>query len=350
MVYKTSFKYNDCLPRGMKGRVINLSGKNLELSQHIRDYRRLIILPDYSPNKGLPTGSVAIFDKKNHRINPEFLGQDIGCGMLLAKFDSKPIDLEDCTNKLARALMSHDKGLGSLGGGNHFITIYEVIESQKHQIQPIQPSQPISDLSNGVYVVLIHSGNDGNYGGDNQRELSLSYGKERDNVDNGFFFEKQRVAITYAEDNRKELLKIVIASFGVNAQIMFDRTHNFFEKTEAGFIYRKGAAKVMPDNSAVIVSSMGGDGVLVMANERVPEIEYSLPHATGRRISRSEGKKQDFFLDGFPKNIYFPYFLDVEHYNEELPPNYKQLDDVLNKMKEYVTVTAKLTPRSSMMM
>ena len=56
-----------------------------------------------------------------------------------------------------------------------------------------------------------------------------------------------------------------------------------------------------------------------------------------------------FFLNGFPEGLYFPYFLDVEDVNSELPQNYRDLDEVLPSIKNYISVEAVMKPISSVM-
>jgi hypothetical protein len=75
-----------------------------------------------------------------------------------------------------------------------------------------------------------------------------------------------------------------------------------------------------------------------------------MSHATGRKISRSESKKEMFFLGGFPKNVYIPYFISAENLNEELPENYKTIEETLKKIEPYAKVVGKLTPKSSVML
>ncbi len=77
--------------------------------------RRVVVLPDYSPGKGkLPVGTVAVYEKSGHEFDPEFLGPDIGCGMLLASFDKPLEDLEHVAYKVCTNQNSQ------IGGGQSF--------------------------------------------------------------------------------------------------------------------------------------------------------------------------------------------------------------------------------------
>ncbi|MFH1440078.1 MAG: RtcB family protein [Candidatus Woesearchaeota archaeon] len=326
-------KYNDCLPKGMrnKGRLINLSNMPLNLPKTLTDFKKIVVMPDYSPNHGLPTGVVAIFDKEKHDkkggINPEYLGNDVGCGMLLAKFDLELVDLEDITNQIASRLMGIRKGMGSLGGGNHFVTFYQVSESS------------VDSLQFNDWVVLIHSGS---------RNMGRRHYQTKSIGSN--YLEEQQAVIEYAKNNRKKLLYIVEEICSQDSKLLVDRVHNFIEVSNSEVIYRKGAVKVESGDLTVIPSSMSGYATLVMANENIGTLEYSLPHATGRRISRRDAKQHSYFLDGFPSGIYVPYFISPEGLNEELPENYRKLDEILGKIAGYVSIKATFIPKSTIML
>ena len=306
----------------MIGELLNLSKENVRYSE-IKEFKKIVTLPDYSPNYGLPVGCTAVFDATKHNINPEYLGNDIGCGMMLAKFREPITDLEDSTNKLASALIS---GVANFGGGNHFITIYQVDESK------------LKELPAGSYAVLIHSG---------RRKTGAKSIKESMCLEK--YLEEQNKIFAYAYDNRKKLLELVEDSYNSKTMSIIDRIHNSIERNGNEIVYRKGSVKLNPGEISVIPSSMGGLAAVVRANDKINEICYSLPHATGRRLSRGDAKNQEFFLDGFPNGVYVPYFIYAEDLNEELPPNYKGLDEVLQGIEKYASIEAKLSPRAVIM-
>ena len=78
----------------MKKYIVNLSEEPLRLSRNVTNFKKIIVLPDYSPGRYLPTGITIAFDASRHKFNKHFLGSDIGCGMLIAKFRN-PIDYKE---------------------------------------------------------------------------------------------------------------------------------------------------------------------------------------------------------------------------------------------------------------
>ena len=311
-------------------KIYNLYGGPLNLSfdpKKLDGLVKLVIFPDYSPNKGLPTGSLAIFDENKHKINSEYVGPDIGCGMVLGKFLAPLVDMEHSTNGIAsRIFDNYAKTTGSLGGGNHFVTLYKITSSENPNFKP------------GDEMVLVHSGS-------RQRGVELY---ER-NLSGEKYLKEQDKTIKFGEDNRKALLDIVQEETGKPVEPISDKIHNYAEKENGLVFYRKGLIKVKPGELTVIPSSMGGNAVIVKAKENISELFNSLPHGTGRKISRSDSKKEMFFLNGFPEGLYFPYFLDVEDVNSELPQNYRDLDEVLPSIKNYISVEAVMKPISSVM-
>ena len=307
---------------------INLSGSYLNARLDKKGLQKLILLPDYSPSKDkLPVGSVAVYDKEEHIISSKYLGPDTGCGMLLAKFISDIEDLEDVTNGIASRLLEKPRGLGSLGHGNHFITFYDVADTEG------------SPLKNGEKVVLIHSGS---------RERGLKLYEQ--GLKGDFSLEMQGQVEDYAKKNREMLLNIIKDTGKIQAEPVFDRPHNFFEINDGKITYRKGAVKLVPGEFSVLSSSMAGDALIVKAKPAISELEYSLPHSTGRKISRKKAKEGKVFLDGFPKNIYVPYFIYAENLAGEMPACYKTVEEITPSIEKYVEITGKLKPKASIML
>lgn len=309
--------------------ITNLYGEQITLPfnpKKLRGLLRLIIFPDYAPNKGLPTGSVAVFRADGHEINPAYIGPDIGCGMTLVRV-RKPIqNLQEIMNNIAADVYAKQSGLGSLGGGNHFITLYEVAETENPMFK------------RGENLVVVHSGS---------REEGLKL-FERALTGEKYLREQEKV-VEFARKNRMALVDTIRKRLPQTIDVLFDRPHNYVEKDGDKIVYRKGAVKLRKGELGVIPSSMGGEAAIVSATQHIPEIEHSIPHATGRKISRSQAREKRFFLDGFPTNIYIPYFIYPENLNSELPQNYRTLEEALPKIEKYIKVEAMLVPKSTVM-
>jgi RNA-splicing ligase RtcB len=312
-----------------KEKIINLSSGYPRLDFDTSGMHRAVILPDYSPCKGgLPVGIVAIYRKNEHIIEHSYLGSDAGCGMLLALLKDFPAGrLEEITNGIAAELLDHPTGLGSLGSGNHFVTLYESLNSS------------FTKVNTGDFLVAIHSG-----GREKGRKLYDSA-----LLGNAYLAEQASV-IEHAKKNRLEILRKISEISGCNALQILDRTHNFVEADADKIVYRKGAVKLMPGEISFVPSSMTGEAAIVRAKSAISETEFSFSHATGRRVSRSEAKKAGFFLEGLPNKIYIPYFISLEHLNTEMPQCYRTTEEILPAVSNYVTVEARLKPKSSIML
>lgn len=311
-----------------KPKIINLSNRHLNINFDTRCMKELYFLPDYSESNGkLPVGTVAVYEKSSHKINPEYIGSDIGCGMLLAKFTKKLEKLYKLANDISTDLHFKETDLGSLGGGNHFVTIYKIKNSKSEKFK--------SDEN----LVLIHGG-------------SRTYGI--DMYEEGFsgkdYFIEQKKIIDYAKNNRLHILEIVKKFGKIDMEIILDKYHNFVEENDSNeIIYRKGAVKVMPDELSILPSSMSDEALLVKAGQKVSEIKYSLPHATGRKLSRSEARRRLIFLNGMPDNIFIPAFMTAEYLATELPQCYRKIDEVYPMIKDYIEIEARLEPETSIM-
>jgi hypothetical protein len=313
-----------------KSKFINLSGNYVNLPfnpKKLKGLVKLAVLPDYSPNKGLPTGSVAVFDEKEHEINSSYVGPDVGCGMFFGKFSYPLVDMENSTNGIASRVFDNASGkLGSLGGGNHFVTLYRVSDSNN-------PSFNVGDET-----VLIHTGS---------RKKGVDLFNK--NLSGEKYLKEHDKTVKFAKDNREAIFDIVQKETGNKIEFISDNPHNYVENENGLVTYRKGLTKVQKGELTVIPSSMGGDAALVRAKDNISELVNSLPHGTGRKISRSDSKNERFFLDGFPEGVYLPYFLSPEMLITELPANYRTLEEALSLIKNYISVEAIMTPISSIM-
>lgn len=305
---------------------INLSGEPLILPDlDKKGLEKLVILPDYSPGKGkLPVGVVAIYSKSEHIPSSEFIGPDIGCGMALARFDEPPEDLKYAAYGIAGELQLAQTELGSLGGGNHFINIYEVDSSE----------DPESELIPGEQVVLIHSG-------------SRLRGVEAYNggLIGRAYLEEYQEALEFGRENRERLLRLVEKVSGRRAILLLDQPHNTLEETEDHFIYRKGAVKLREGELTVIPSSFSGKAIIVRAKD-MSELMWSINHGTGRKIPRREARQIVFDSEEIRKRVFIPHFISDDSLRTENPACYRTIEEITPAIKPYVEIVARLTPKA----
>src|SRR3989338_3407417 len=302
---------------------INKSTKSLNANLDKKGLKKLIILPDYSPGKGrLPNGSVAIYSANEHSISGEFLGPDIGCGMLLARFG------ENLGDDLAYAnygifVKLREARKASLGSGNHFINIYKVETSN------------LPNLDKEDNVVLIHSG-------------SRLYGRDifGKRLVGERYVEAHEHAQMFARQNRQKLLEIVMEASATETDTLLDIPHNTVELNNGEVIYRKGAVKLKPGEISIISSYLGGKAIIVRAKPKIEELEWSMCHGTGRKISRSDAKEIPFDSTELRKRIHIPNTIYDDSIDTEAPHCYRDIEEIFPRVEDYIEVVAELKPLS----
>jgi len=274
----------------------------------------VIFFPDSCPGKSpLPTGTAVFTRQENWR---KFAVSDCGCGMLLVKSSLKRDEFNRKDwDKVYFSLKKRRGKIGDLGSGNHFIDALE-------------------DHDDKVIYILIHTGS--------RNESGL--------VDNligePYRFDTTFVSVCkWAEANRSEIAAIISRHFG-NLETIIDRDHNNYEFVEGGVIIRKGAVRVMPGEVSIIPSSLDGDAVLVRATEMVAGTFNSLPHGTGRVMSRSDAKQMadDYDYSSLRQRIYIPGKISNSSIRTEAPFCYRDLDACLELIRSLIVVEKRFSP------
>jgi tRNA-splicing ligase RtcB len=256
-----------------------------------------------------------------------------------------------------------DGDLGTIGGGNHFVEIQEVVEI--HQPQFAYQS----GVKVGQLAIAIHSGSRtvGKYIGGMWRDLakaawlkgypfpqsslfSLSNTTQPDLV--AQYLEAEATAANYAFVNRlilAELLRLRLRQvYGdIAAPLVCDLPHNLTFPDGDGWIVRKGACAAAAGQLLITPGSMGAPSYLLagLGNDRYLN---SAAHGAGRAISRFEltragtsYRKSDLELEGVDCISLRP-----ERRIEEAPAAYKSIDRVIEAQvsAKMVAVVAKMRP------
>lgn len=267
---------------------------------------KVVFLPDACPGKSpLPTGTAVLTAQSDWR---RFAVSDCGCGMRLLKTSLKQSDLTATVwDEIATAIKKNKGGLGDLGGGNHFIDAMLPYDED--------------DL-----FFLIHTGS---------RQES---GIVDDLIESPAAFDRefQRV-VKWAEENRETVQSTLETIMG-STELILDLPHNTFEKLDNATIIRKGSVKLLPGDHAIIPSHMASDASLVVATPRIEETLYSMSHGTGRTMSRGNAKEAalSYDFEALQKRLLFPSFLNPASLNTEGPFAYRDLDDCLDLIANYV--------------
>jgi tRNA-splicing ligase RtcB (3'-phosphate/5'-hydroxy nucleic acid ligase) len=256
-----------------------------------------------------------------------------------------------------------DGDLGTIGGGNHFVEIQEVVEIRN----PHLAYQ--SKVKVGQLAIAIHSGSRtvGKYIGGMWRDkaktawlkgcpfpnsnlFSLSTTTNPDLV--AEYLEAEATAANYAFVNRlilAELLRLRLRQvYGdLAAPLVCDLPHNLTFPHPHGWIVRKGACAAAMGQLLITPGSMGTASYLLagLGNDRYLN---SAAHGAGRTISRFEltraganYNESDLGLTGVDCIT-----LRSERRIEEAPAAYKSIDRVIDTQVSagMVEVVAKMRP------
>ena len=376
----------------------NIDEKAKTQIQRMCDYEftrdsKIRIMPDVHAGKGCTIGTTMTVTDK---VVPNIVGVDIDCGMYTVNIGKHAINFENLDEAAyfipsglkvwndkqeffdLRRLHCYDQlknirwvenGLGTLGGGNHFI---EVDKS-----------------SDGTNYLIIHSGsrNLGKQVAEIYQELAIdlnvgkaSYIEQRENLIREYketgrskeiqsalkkFAENRRktsipedvcflygeylknylddvkICQEFAKRNREIMAKILIERTGLTMSDAFHTIHNYIDVDE--MILRKGAIAAHYGEKVLIPINMR-DGSIIAVGKGNSEWNYSAPHGAGRIMSRMQAKSS-LPMSDYKKSMEGIYTTSInENTIDEAPMAYKSIDDILNSIHETVEVIEILKP------
>jgi RNA-splicing ligase RtcB len=358
--YNTALVFNDNVDQESLRQIQEFCNQEIFAGTQIR------IMPDVHAGKGCVIGYTANLGEK---VVPNLIGLDIGCGILATnlgrmdvKFDkldrfirqqiphgfkrNKSADPQDHPGEFIESLqgtcdflgidfMDHLKGIGSLGGGNHFIEV--------------------SVDADGDAWLLIHSGSR-NFGlqvatWHQNRAIKECAKKEvkipkhfsyLDGNARGEYIRDMKVAQEYARLNRKEMARRVLKHLGLKKPAdQFETVHNYINFNDG--IIRKGAVSAQLDEILIIPLNMR-DGSLIARGKGNPEWNFSAPHGAGRRLSRTQARKQ-LDMEEFTKSMKNVWTSTVSRKTlDEAPKAYKPKSEIIRHIAETVVVENTLKP------
>lgn len=288
-----------------------------------------------------------------------------------------------------RAKQRGQNQLGTLGGGNHFIEIQEVVSVKDKKI-----AEEWGIFENQI-VIMIHSGSRGlgHQIGEDYMSLAKSknYGEPHpsrelcyiplDTKEGGNYVKAMHSAANSAFANRhimSLLIKKNLLYHYPNAELklLYDVPHNI-AKLEEHFgkkvwVHRKGATRAYPGSRmeneifrktghpVLIPGSMGSFSYLLVGTERNEKSLCSANHGAGRQMSRTQAAGKIRYRDGkvlkegaisdeeFKKSME-GITLICENKNtikEEAPQAYKDIDEVIRVVEgaDLAKVVAKMRP------
>lgn len=267
-------------------------------------------MPDVHYGKGSTVGTtMTVHDK----IVPSFIGVDIGCGVsvtelelnkkeasdpkLLKQFDrnvrqsvplgfnrhkqyknSSDINLEDFIVSDQLDEEAFYTSIGSLGGGNHFISL-EATDDGKVYLLIHSGSRNIGHTVATIYQNLADELNPSDKKGEGYLE----------GIQMEEYLHDLELAQKYALQNRNAMADAILESNGLKQRDRFDSVHNYIDLDS--MIARKGAISAKKDEKLIIPFN-SRDGSVIARGKGNEDWNQSAPHGAGRIMSRTQARKR----------------------------------------------------------
>ena len=358
--YNTAIIFNENVDEASRAQITEFCNQEIFADAVIR------IMPDVHAGKGCVIGYTA---NLTDQVVPNLIGLDIGCGILstrlgkfkpgydkLDKFIRRSIpygfernkyadpekydmnfisELQESCEFLGIKFADHLKGIGSLGGGNHFIELAE--DSQKNKWLLIHSGS----RNFGLQVATWHQDkafhNSRESGSNIARHFAYLEGQDRED-----YFRHMKTAQHYARLNRKEMTGRILMCFGIKEpEDQFETIHNYINFNDN--IIRKGAISAHSGEQVLIPLNMR-DGSILAVGKGNREWNFSAPHGAGRRLSRTQAKKQ-LDLNDFKKSMKHIWSSTIsEKTKDEAPMAYKPKREIIELIGETVEVKDILKP------
>lgn len=341
-------------------------------------FRHVAVMPDVHFGIGATVGSVIAM---KDAISPAAVGVDIGCGMgairTNLKADALPDSLTEIRNKIEQKIpvgfnehkqpkvqsrtnslfaefrSLHPKVMdleskavyqcGTLGGGNHFIelcldtenTVWMMLHSGSRNI-----GKTLAEIHISTAKKLTHN----TYLPDRDLAVFLANTPEMEAYRRDLFWAQR-----YALLNRQtmfEIYKTILKGFFPD--IKFEEPilchHNYVsEETHFGedvIVTRKGAISAREGEWGIIPGSMGTKSYIVRGLGN-PESFHSASHGAGRRMSRTQAKK-NYTLKDLEAQTSGVECRKDGGVLDEIPAAYKNIDEVIENQKDLVKVEYEL--------
>lgn len=336
---------------------------------------KIRIMPDYHPGLGSVIGFTATLE---NRIIPNTVGVDINCGMITAAIGDLNIDFKaldqfirsniphgfkhnktvskkipkqlekeiiEISNKMDLDAKNQLTGIGSLGGGNHFIEVSEDNKGDKYLIIHS------GSRNFGLQICNYHQQRAHNYCQrkyKNTKKQSLKEEYELSKAQSFLegdsaeeYYQDMKVAQKYADLNRKVMLARILDFLDIEPEKVFQTRHNYINFKDK--VIRKGAVSAHQGEKILIPLNMR-DGSILAEGKGNENWNYSAPHGAGRLMSRTQAKKE-IDLQEFKKSMRDVYSTSVSKKTlDEAPFAYKSAEEILLTVKESIEVIDILRP------
>jgi tRNA-splicing ligase RtcB len=358
--YNTALVFNDNVDQESENQIREFCNQEIFRDTRIR------IMPDVHAGKGCVIGYTANLGGK---VIPNLIGLDIGCGILVSRLGKMDIQYDkldryilqhiphgfkrnksadpeehppEFTEKMEATcdflgidFLDHLKGIGSLGGGNHFIEV--AVDGKKEKWLLIHSGS----RNFGLQVATWHQERAIRECRERQEDVPKHFawleGSSRED-----YVRDMKVAQEYARLNRREMARRIFAHLGIDQpEEQFESIHNYINFDDG--IIRKGAVSAHAGEKLIVPLNMR-DGSLIARGMGNAEWNYSAPHGAGRRLSRNQARKQ-LDMGDFTKAMKNIWTSTVSKKTlDEAPGAYKPKGEILRYIGETVEIEETLKP------
>ena len=393
--YGNAIVYTDNVEESAASQIVSL------LNQSAFEGSSVKIMPDVHAGAGCVIGYTA---RLTGRVVPNLIGVDIGCGVLAVKTDKTKINFEKLDRfirqnipfgfernkrvdsmvpdslrntvvKVAQKIRLKEeeqlKGIGSLGGGNHFI---EIDEDQDGSQWVVIHS---GSRNFGLQVAQYHQRKAAKYceskTNENKSRINQLLGKMKQQTNNVVdftnkieqaqedgsvynvpkalsFLEKDlkdeylydlSVAQSYAKLNREIMMHRIMEFLNASEMETILSVHNYINFDDK--IVRKGAISAHKGQKIIIPLNMR-DGIIIGIGKGNEQWNLSAPHGAGRILSRTRAK-QILHLDEFQKTMKGIWTSCVGRDTlDESPMAYKPMEEIIAAVHETMDISDKIKP------
>ena len=354
------------------------------------------IMPDAHAGKGCTVGTTMTL---HNMVTPNLVGVDIGCGVLVVNLGNIEIDFEKLDKTIKRFVPAgfdiHEQAwgkddeledlicfnsidysraihsIGTLGGGNHFVSIeqsqtngdkYLVIHTGSRNLG-VQVCKFYQDLafrklnemseikkqvSNEVIAKCKAEGRQKDIPTELKKALANikkpSADKELAHLEGDDFknyIHDMEIVQKFAALNRATIAKIILQKMGWKELDRFETIHNYIDIKN--MILRKGSISAQAGEKVIIPMNMR-DGSLICIGKGNADWNYSAPHGAGRLMSRNKAKSAISLTD-FEKSMEGIYSTTVSRSTiDESPMAYKNMDEIVRCIEPTVDVVDVIKP------
>ncbi len=337
---------------------------------------RIAMMPDMHASEGCTVGTSMTIGK---RVNPAFVGGDIGCGMQIYQLANETIDfsaLDACIREKipsgakihgssvagVRAIpleslycydyLRHEtvlKSFGTLGGGNHFIEMSRGTDEKLYLIIHSGSRRLGRDVALYHQVQAFFERHGIDSAEAKKKKLKVSDIKSRlhpndcflsgDNLER--YLHDMNIAVEYAVKSRMDMGETIIETLGLSVKDQFATIHNYID-VSAG-VLRKGAVSAQNGERILIPINMR-DGSLLCTGKGNDAWNCTAPHGSGRIMKRSDAKEQ-FSMEEYRMEMEGIFTTSVnESTLDESPMAYRRIDEILDAIEPTANVDDILTP------